>query len=139
MNGMGAEFRGGQNEPHPVAVARTGVGGEAVELDDRPVYGVVQRQICRLGVEEGAEAGEGLVELSPGDVVLGLVVAEQRAAADADSFGDGVEGGSLEPALAEELEGRLLDLRVGRCLWPSAGSPAYVLFGHGSELTVTPA
>ena len=120
QHGVRLERRRLEDQPHPLAVRRVGVGGELVEARARARCTASWSGRSSGGSrEDRAEAVEGAVELAPRDVVLGLEVAEQRASADPDLGGDVVERGRLEAALGEEPEGGLLDLRVAGRLGPA--------------------
>ena len=101
-----------EDQAHPLPVGGDGGLGEVVERDDPPVHGLVQREVGRHRREQVAEAVEGAVEPAPGDVVLGLEVAEEGASADPDRRGDLVQGRALEPALGEQAKGGPLDRGV---------------------------
>ena len=88
--------------------------GDVVEHDDRDAQGIPQRQTARQGGEMLPHAVEHLVELAPGQVVLGGEVAKEGTAADAARGRYVVDRDLVEAALDEEPQARVADLGVRR-------------------------
>lgn len=91
---------------------------------DRPPDAIdAPARAVELGSNVGVEALERLADDRPQEVVLGRDVVVQAAAVHPESLGEVLHRGRVEAALAEELDGGPLELKLARSGDRHRGNP----------------
>jgi mycofactocin precursor len=136
QGGVGQEAGHAEDESEPPPVGRLLARRETVELQDGLVDRLHHRCLGRDDAEPLAEPVTLLVEVTPHQVKLRRVVAEERTPRDSRGRGDVVDAGLVEPVLAEQLVGHPFQLRAGGHRRPTA--PGFLSSGsarHGYHAT----
>src|SRR2546423_6381819 len=107
---VGLEGRHVQDERHALPVGGDRVGRKVVEADDRLRERLEERAVVVALGQPFLHAPEEGIEVTPDDVVLRRVVAEEGPAGEAGGGGDVVERRLGETVADEEIEGDALQL-----------------------------